>query len=143
MAKNTGGDAPEPAGGLGGSVGAQIDPRTPGRDIRLIQRAVRQRWNINEQAFTALPNTLLKLALDPKMNDRARVGASRALIAMHGQNLDEDRELTPAPQVNVSVINCDRRLPLPEAARERILAVADQIRTTDAGPGNGGTAKAG
>ena len=59
-------------GGLGGGAKpvptpvptvAQIDPRTPGKDLRLIASAVRKGWVIPDEAMTVLPAALLRVAL--------------------------------------------------------------------------------
>lgn len=90
-------------GGLGGSTGplipaAQIDERTPGKDLRLIKAAVRKGWVIREEVMSALPDAMTRLALDSQRDDRTRINAARVLVQMHGQN-----EPAPAAEVSVSV----------------------------------------
>lgn len=94
-------------GGLGGGAKptpppvptvAQIDPRTPGKDLRLIASAVRKGWVIPDEAMTVLPAALLRVALDRNEEVRARVNAAKVVVAMHGQN-----EPAPAAEVNVGV----------------------------------------
>jgi hypothetical protein len=94
-------------GGLGGGAKptpapvptvAQIDPRTPGKDLRLIASAVRKGWVIPDEAMTVLPAALLRVALDKNEEVRARVNAAKVVVAMHGQN-----EPAPPAEVNVGV----------------------------------------
>ncbi len=94
-------------GGLGGGAKptpppvptvAQIDPRTPGKDLRLIASAVRKGWVIPDEAMTVLPAALLRVALDRNEEVRARVNAAKVVVAMHGQN-----EPAPAAAVQVNV----------------------------------------
>ena len=68
----------------------RIDPANGTRDVRMIARAVRQKWDIDPRLFASLPASLCLIALDPKKPDRARLAAARSLIAMHGQNVDKD-----------------------------------------------------
>ena len=99
-------------GGLGGGAGsplvppapalpavAQVDPRTPGRDLRLLGAAVRKGWVIPDGAMAAIPNEMVRLAVDREIDPRARVGAARVLVAMHGQN---EPVMPAAVQVNVN-----------------------------------------
>ena len=97
---------PRTSGGLGGSSVASIDSRTPGKDIRLIGAALRNRWQLPDEAFTSLPDAMLGIALDTNMEPRVRVGSARVFTAMHGQNEDADRpDGVPDPSVNVTVNN--------------------------------------
>lgn len=59
------------------------------RDLRMIERAVRQRWEIDDRAFRAMPGVMLAIAADATREDRSRIAAARVLVAMHGQNQDE------------------------------------------------------
>lgn len=118
-----------PSGGLGVSPALEIDSRTPGKDLRLLRRAIRNKWAIRDAAFQALPDAMLKIALDGEIDARSRVNAAKAIVSMHGQNCDDEKEQEPQQsQVNVAVINCDRLLPTPDAAQERILEAAEAIR---------------
>jgi len=98
-------------GGLGGGAAsplvppapalpavAQVDPRTPGQDLRLIGAAVRKGWVIREEVMSRLPDAMSMLALDSKRDDRTRINAARVLVSMHGQN-----EPAPAAAVQVNV----------------------------------------
>ena len=97
-------------GGLGGGAGkplvptpatppatpgAEVDSRTPGKDVRLIGAAVRRGWVVSDQMLAAIPVAMANLALRGE-DERARVNAARVLVQMHGQN-------DPAPQTEVNV----------------------------------------
>lgn len=77
------------------SPGAEVDSRTPGKDLRLIGAAVRRGWVVSDQMLAAIPVAMANLALRGE-DERARVNAARVLVEMHGQN-------DPAPQTEVNV----------------------------------------
>lgn len=100
---------PSLKGGLGGGAsplipeavipaGATIDERKPRHDIKTVQAAVSGGWQIRPEAMSALPDSMLRIALDSKTEVRARVNAARVIVSMHGQN-----EPPPANQVNVGL----------------------------------------
>lgn len=95
-------------GGLGGgagkplvptpaSPGAEVDSRTPGKDLRLIGAAVRRGWVVSDQMLAAIPVAMANLALRGE-DERARVNAAKVLVEMHGQN-----DPAPVAEVNVGV----------------------------------------
>lgn len=105
--KQNGKHPPQLKGGLGGSSGplipetvedSYVDQRTPGKDLRTIQAAVSRGWQIRPAAMSALPDAMLRIALDSDMQTRARVSAAKVIVAMHGQN-----EPAPVSTVNVGV----------------------------------------
>jgi len=61
------------------------------RDLRMLERAIKQKWNIDDRAFAALPTAMLAIALDAKREDRSRIAAARVITTMHGQNQDEGK----------------------------------------------------
>lgn len=99
------------AGGLGGSPpgplvpevvsssSVEIDQRTPGKDLKLIQSAVNNGWQIRPAAMTALPDAMLRIALDSNQETRARVSAAKVLCTMHGQTTAQ-----AGTTVNVGVV---------------------------------------
>ena len=73
-----------------------------GRDIRLVERAVKEGWDIPEEVYTTLPNSMLHIAQHGS-SEHVRIGAARVLVAMHGQELEARK---PAPQtVNLTQVN--------------------------------------
>lgn len=99
-------------GGLGGgspgplvpevvtSPAAEIDERTPGKDLKLIQSAVNNGWKIRPAAMSALPDAMLRIALDGATEVRARVSAAKVLCTMYGQSAEGRQGST----VNVGVV---------------------------------------
>ena len=79
------------------SPGAEVDSRTPGKDVRLIGAAVRRGWVVSDQMLAAIPVAMANLALRGE-DERARVNAARVLVEMHGQN-----DPAPVAEVNVGV----------------------------------------
>ena len=79
------------------SPGAEVDSRTPGKDLRLIGAAVRRGWVVSDQMLAAIPVAMANLALRGE-DERARVNAARVLVEMHGQN-----DPAPVAEVNVGV----------------------------------------
>ena len=108
--RRKGGERKPLAGGLGGgasavliqdvvsSPAAEIDQRTPGKDLKLIQSAINNGWQIRPAAMSALPDAMLRIALDKDAESRARVNAARVIVSMHGQN-----EPVPTSTVNVGL----------------------------------------
>lgn len=104
---------------LGGSGG-----RLARADVRLIQRAVRERWEIPDVMRRQLPLLLFSIAsdIDPKtkqslgVKPRDRVAAARTLVAMQADN---NRGTEP-----VSEIDPDPE-PAVERLRTRLLAALD------------------
>ena len=79
------------------SPGAEVDSRTPGKDVRLIGAAVRRGWVVSDQMLAAIPVAMANLALRGE-DERARVNAAKVLVEMHGQN-----DPAPVAEVNVGV----------------------------------------
>ena len=79
------------------SLGAEIDQRTAGKDVRLIGAAVRRGWVVSDQMLAAIPVAMANLALRGE-DERARVNAAKVLVEMHGQN-----DPAPVAEVNVGV----------------------------------------
>ena len=58
-------------------------------DLRMIGMAIRRGWKIPETIMEQLPEVLANLATKSE-DDRTRIGAARVLVAMHGQNQNEE-----------------------------------------------------
>ena len=109
--RRKGGERKPLAGGLGGgasavlipdvvsSPAAEIDQRTPAKDLKLIQSAINNGWQIRPAAMSALPDAMLRIALDAKEETRARVSAAKVLCTMHGQTTAQ-----AGTTVNVGVV---------------------------------------
>ena len=53
-------------------------------DLRMMEQAVRQNWNIPDAIFKALPGVMAKILSDG--SNREKVAAARVLAALHSQN---------------------------------------------------------
>ncbi len=86
-----------------GGLGGQVQPANGARDTRMMERAVREGWDIPPAALKALPAQMIEIAIKrktdgkPAYSPRNRIAATRVLVAMHGQNQDDD----PAEQKHV------------------------------------------
>ena len=69
------------------TIGATaISDRTASSDLRLIQQAIRNRWDIPEHVLAQLPGAMAMIALSEEHDDRARINAAKVLVSMNGQN---------------------------------------------------------
>ena len=81
-------------GGLGG-------PPCEIRDARLMERALRERWPISDEARANVVERLSEIVAKPGAKRRERIAAARALIAADALNVQASRG---EPQVNVGVM---------------------------------------
>ena len=109
-AANCGNEATEQRGGeaeesatepsrIGGS-GILQDRYQTRSDIRLAERAARH-WDIPADAFRELPQRLYETALAAERPE-VLINATRALTAMHGQNVEASRPSPVNQRVNVT-----------------------------------------
>jgi len=117
-------DEPE----FGGKGGVAVS-----RDVRLLNRALRQGWDIPEAAFSVLPNEMVKIAVGmdaerkplidgngKPISMRTRIGAARVVAMMHSQNQADD----PVEQ--------EHRITLGLSESERIEGVVGILNTARA-----------
>ncbi len=57
-------------------------------EIRMVERAVRQRWNLPPEVYDEIPAKLYAVINDPKTPQRTKISATRALLAMNAQNAE-------------------------------------------------------
>lgn len=100
--------ATELQGGLGGGVpmpttekGGLIDERTPGRDIKIVQTAIKKGWSIPDEVLEQLPAEMWDIAKDKERDDRPRIAAAKVLLAMNAQANPPEKS---ASTVNVGVV---------------------------------------
>lgn len=72
-------------------------------DLKMIEQAIRNKWDINEKLFSSLPALAEGMAFDQDRGDRARCTAIRILMEMHKQNQDADSPQSSDVYVNVGV----------------------------------------
>lgn len=89
--------SPDAAGAPPASPAVQIDPRTPGKDVRLLGAAVRRGWVVTDQMLAGIPVAMANLAIRGE-DERARVNAAKVLVEMHAAN-----DPAPVAEVNVGV----------------------------------------
>ena len=100
-----------------------------GGEVKLIERAMKQKWAIPPKAFTEIPATLFKIAKDG--SNRDQVAAARLLKAMNDANADleppgEKPQVTKPPQVH---LHADITGALDGNVDERRLAIIGRIRS--------------
>lgn len=121
-------DEPE----FGGKGGVAVS-----RDVRLLNRALRQGWDIPEAAFSVLPNEMVKIAVGMDANReplidgngkpismRTRIGAARVVAMMHSQNQADN----PAEQEVVHTVELSE----PERI-ERVAGILNAARARRVG----------
>jgi hypothetical protein len=100
------------------------DPHHVRADTKMIEMAIKKKWNIPDNILNSLP-TILGGIVATSEDDRTRIGASRVLVSMHGQNIQaEDGPAKVGPTINVGVsVNGSS-----QDKRDRFLAIAERVR---------------
>ena len=80
------------------------------RDVRMIQKAMEQRWDIKPEYKSALVRRLVAIIANPNSTAREVTSASRALIAAEAQNQSDEHS--------------DEQI---DEQRNRFLAVAERL----------------
>jgi hypothetical protein len=75
----------QPAEGKGASE--LVRPDKPRADLRLLERAIRQGWDIPEEVYRSLPRIVVGI-LTGSQTAREKLAAVRALTTMHKDNVD-------------------------------------------------------
>jgi hypothetical protein len=120
--------ADEPGGKGGGSALPQTS------DTRLIEKAVRQRWNIPEALRTVLPGVMARIVASPEASDRNRIAAARVILTADQLNMSQETR-----DAGGEVVNVDLRLLPEDQKRERIrdILAAARLRMLGAAPDPG------
>ena len=91
-------------------AGSSISPHNGRADTALIERAVRNKWLIPEQAYSIVPSEMVKIVvgLGPKgqpakYSTRNRISAARVVATFHGQNEAAAQPSGSGVTVNVGV----------------------------------------
>jgi len=74
---------PESLGDYGGGISANRDSI---ETTRLIERAVKNRWPIDEKYKQAVVNRQVQIAIDKQSSNREAISAAKCLVSMEGQN---------------------------------------------------------
>jgi hypothetical protein len=136
-----------PAGGVGGVVfpSQHPDRQNPigSRDMTLLARAVREGWDIPDEARAVLPKLAFGMAkgmrIDPQtrqpvpVSETAQLRAMRILVDMHGQNAN----LPPALDEQEGDASIDLNLEAMSVEELRLLerAMSGELRTRSGGQG--------
>lgn len=90
-------------------------------DLRLIEQAIRHKWEINPALFKALPNEAARIALDPKMSPRDKINAIRLLVKM-----DENNNADKPAEVNIN-----HRIDNADNPKQRLMSIVEKITTRE------------
>ena len=72
---------------VGGSGGGSSQPQPTTRDVRLLERAIRESWDLSEDIRQAMLARLGTLISDPTTKTRAFLAAAKTLIGLSRLNL--------------------------------------------------------
>lgn len=76
-------DAPAEPGDGGPLLSDEAHLRS---DLQLLQRAIKERWEIPAAVFRALPSEVIRIAFDGQLSTRDRLRAVEVMLSMHRQN---------------------------------------------------------
>lgn len=118
-------------------AGAPIGPAQFGAggtsDLRLLRRAVRERWAIAEELRSSLPRWLGEIVSDDELDVRGRVGAAKVLVDMDKLNMDQEQVDAGGARVNVDITTGGKPL-LPEAVKAMTPEqIEERIRALEGG----------
>ena len=71
------------------------------RDIRMIERAMRERWPIPPEFREATIKRLVRIIADPNSSNREVTSASRALMAAEAQNQQDEQQAADEFQLTI------------------------------------------
>lgn len=131
------GDTDDSAGGLGGNVLPLAGPGQT-RDVRMVERAIRERWPISDDQRKGIVNKLILIALSRDSSAREAVSACKAVIAADKINVNlsvaakDQRIVAPVHSHQHLHMNVSADVPLDEA-RAAVASVADRLRIAGLG----------
>lgn len=104
--------------GIGLSEPILLNPATVRSDSRMVARAIKERWPVPEDRKAGLVDRLFGIVaktfvtvmdktgntveLDDKADTNA-IAAARVIVAMEGQNQEEERPEAKAPTINIGI----------------------------------------
>jgi len=81
--------------------------------LKLLQRAVRERWPIPEAERAKLPRWLLEIVADPDLDVRGRVGAAKVIAELDKLNMAQEQADAGGAQVRLDVTSGGKPLGQP------------------------------
>ena len=89
-------------------------------DVRRIEQALRNRWELPQRLFEALPAAMMKLLVNGTSRDQ--IAAARVLVQLNAQNTQPQERAAPVVNVGVQVNGN------PQAGRTLASEIAERIR---------------
>ena len=89
-------------------------------DVRRIEQALRNRWELPQKLFEVLPGQMLKLLVHGTARDQ--IAAARVLVQLNAQNTQPQERAAPVVNVGVQVNGN------PQAGRTLASEIAERIR---------------
>mgnify|MGYP003338111204 CR=1 FL=1 len=89
-------------------------------DVRRIEQALRNRWELPQRLFEALPAAMMKLLVNGTARDQ--IAAARVLVQLNAQNTQPQERAAPVVNVGVQVNGN------PQAGRTLASEIAERIR---------------
>jgi hypothetical protein len=131
-------------GGKGGGCTPNLVPTAQTSDTRLLERALRERWQVPEYIRREGPALLAEVITSKRASARNKIAAFRALVQADAQNLEYERTTgaapappTPASPVNVHV-HGDMTLTHEQHIAAELAPYAEALRLVLRGPDGGG-----
>ena len=101
------------------------------RDTRMIEKAVKSRWNIPDSLRAILPGVLTKIIADKETSPRNKIAAARVVLAADALNMEQEKRDAGGETLNVNhtgTINLTN-----EQRLDRLHGLAETIRRRRAG----------
>ncbi len=101
--------------------GAPLGPSNLGAggtsDLRLLRRAIRERWPLTDEQREKLPLWLVKIVGDEDLDVRGRVGAAKVIVEMDKLNMAQEQADAGGAKVNIDVTSGGKPLQATEYAK--------------------------
>jgi hypothetical protein len=104
------------------------------RDTRMVEKALRQRWDIPDAARKKLPDVLAGIIGREDASDRNRIAAARALIEADKANLAAEGGGPPTGGRSITVVEVRLTESRPAPVTVDAVTAGPQIQVVDAGP---------
>ncbi len=110
-----------------GDSNLPIDPADAG-DMRIVSQAVRQGWDVPEQAYTLIPRQTILVALGRDKNgkatdqytERQKAAAARLLLAMDKANAGNGAGRIPVGSIHAETVNLQQNIGQPPGTEQAV-----------------------